>query len=341
MEDRLEIGFVLKERFEIQGLIGEGGLGTVYKVLDLRLEKYWAMKMVGREEREEGELLINLSHKGIPIIVDMFAFEEKFCMIMEYIEGETLESYVRSRGRLSEIESIEKAIELAVILKYLHGLRPAILYLDLKPANIMIRDTGELILLDYGAALVSLKENKNKEGTNPYKLYGTQGYAPPEQLDYKKENVVDERSDIYSLGVSLYYMVTGYAPNKPPYELKDIREIDSCHSKEVAFLIKAATHNQKQKRFSSAFYMERKLREVLKKKKNKYKRRILILLYIILLFAGVIALFWSYIICGIVLLASGGLLKRIVINGKWKKKWILQEKTNLVLTYKKAIGLAM
>lgn len=122
---------------------------------------------------------------------------------MEYIEGRNLEKYIREKGAVRQEQAVKIACELAEVLIYLHESKLPVVYLDMKPANIILDDKGMLHLVDFGTACLRYQE-KEKTG-----CAGTCGYAAPEQLTVSGRGKADERSDIYGLGATLFHMLTG------------------------------------------------------------------------------------------------------------------------------------
>lgn len=251
---QFETGSILEERYRILKEIGRGGRGIVYLVEDIHLEKQWAMKRILIEEENEEEyrqelnLLKALHHEGIPMLADSFSIKQYSCLVMEYVEGISLQEYVNRYGFLSEEKAVAWLEELAGILEYLHSRRPAVLYLDMKPENIIIMSNGHLKLIDFGAAMLSFCVERENGCKETKRIYGTFGYAAPEQIaNDSKGNLIDERSDIYGWGMTAYYMLTGIAPNKPPYEVLDIRQSNSELSNSLAGIVKKAIQKQKKK----------------------------------------------------------------------------------------------
>ncbi len=199
------MGKLLAGRYRVLRCIGRGGMSAVYLVEDIRLKKQWALKCIfkpkssERPEREkksmlaELALLKSLQHPGIPRIVDMYESEQAWFLVMDYVEGESLQSLLeKGRGfHDREIEGIIKS--LCEILIYLH--EKGLVYQDLKPANIMLTAGGRLYLVDYGTAAEASAEEENRAATP--------AFAAPEQL---RGSRVDARTDIYALGRLLLYI---------------------------------------------------------------------------------------------------------------------------------------
>ncbi|MDR3305568.1 MAG: serine/threonine protein kinase [Clostridiales Family XIII bacterium] len=210
------IGRVLENKYEIQKEIGRGGMSRVYLATDKRLNKLWAIKEIrknGVDPRTnevvvnsaivEANLIKSLEHYHIPHINDIIDHESSIYIVMDFIEGESLESIIKSEGAQPERQVIKWGKQLCDALHYLHTRAPAIIYRDMKPANVMIKPDGDVKLIDFGIAR-EYKENRSADT----RILGTEGYAPMEQF----KGQTDARSDVYSLGATLYHAVTGYGP---------------------------------------------------------------------------------------------------------------------------------
>ena len=202
-------------RYRIVRKLGEGGMGRTYLVRDRKLGKYWAMKEWKEAEAgeeafwREGAVLRNLEHSCFPRIVEIFRENGKRYLVMDWIQGVTLEEEIISHGSLPIPTAVRYAIQLCGALALLHEGEPKILHLDLKPSNIILTQEG-VKLIDFGNAL--------QAGTAGGKMMlcrerqaGTPGYVPPELLTDGIE-AADERSDIYGLGAVLYAMLMGKSP---------------------------------------------------------------------------------------------------------------------------------
>ena len=230
-----KIGTVLDGKYEILKQIGRGGMSIVYLAIDNRLKKQWAVKELrsNMEDIEgvlhsienEADILKRIDHPVIPRIVDILHENGVIYVVMDYVEGRTLAEIVKEEGAKEQETVIEWGIQLADALKYLHSMNPPIIYRDMKPSNVMLKPDGSIKLIDFGTA----KEFKVEKTADTTAL-GTRGYAAPEQFgdsNGKGRYNTDEKTDIYSLGATLYHMVTGKSPSEPPYEILPIREWDS------------------------------------------------------------------------------------------------------------------
>jgi serine/threonine-protein kinase len=203
--------------------------------------------------KRESLLLTSLEHQSIPTIYDYF-FDEKearFYLVMKYISGGDLASRLRStpEGRIDEKIVVEWAIQIADVLDYLHNRQPTIIYRDLKPANIMVDgNSGRVMLIDFGIARWVNKEEKGVTAV------GTMGYAPPELFSGN----VEPRSDIYSLGSTLFHLLTGADPQSNPLLIFDFqkhprpRQINPQISDQMEKILMRAVEYSADKRFASA-----------------------------------------------------------------------------------------
>lgn len=227
----LEPGIMLQNRYRIEFHIGEGAMGSLYRVWDNHLEKVWALKkmhvlsssceegyeLLGRF-KHEAQILSRLHHPGLPRVTDFFSEEGSHYLVMDYIEGQNLELYLRREGTPGLPEECVRSMALQIldVLEYLHGSNPPIVYRDLKPSNIMRRDSdGRIFLVDFGIAKAGPLVIK-KEGT----AIGTEGYSPPEQYEGKS----GPHSDLYTLGATIHHLLSGTSP-QIPFHFKPIASI--------------------------------------------------------------------------------------------------------------------
>ncbi len=247
-------------------VLGRGGSGTVYLVADTNLHKKWAMKVVrkadfpggGKALFTEMELLAKLSHPRLPRIVDAVETKEELAVVMDYIEGRTLAEVVETEGVQEPGTVAAWGLSLAEVLVYLHSRQPPVIYRDMKPANVMLQPNGEVILFDLGIA-----RERREEGGSTVSL-GTYGYAAPEQLDGTNE--CDARTDLYSLGMTMYHLLTGKKPWENLHRLPDLSEIAPSVPAELAGIIEKCTRTDKECRYESAAALASALRHFLSRK---------------------------------------------------------------------------
>jgi len=205
---------ILQNRYQIERLLGQGGMGAVYRAWDLRLQgRVVAVKEnndVAPESRAqfqtEAALLANLSHPTLPRVTDHFieASGQQY-LVMDYIEGNDLEEIVTRYGRVPEAQAIAWIADVLNGLEYLHTFRPPIIHRDIKPANIKIRSDGKVFLVDFGIAKVFDPTQKTRTGARAV----TPGYSPTEQYGF---GTTDARSDLYAVGATLYFILTAQVP---------------------------------------------------------------------------------------------------------------------------------
>ena len=216
-----EIGTVIDGKYEVLREIGRGGMSVVYLAMDTRLNKQWAIKEIrkkgsGKNDEivvnsllAEANLMKRLDHPALPRIVDIIDNGVTIYVVMDYIEGESLDKILLEYGAQPEEEVINWAMQIADALSYLHSQKPSIIYRDMKPANVMLKPEGNIKIIDFGIAR-EYKEQNLADTT----VLGTKGYAPPEQYSGQ----TDPRSDIYALGMTMHHLLTGVDPrNGEPY----------------------------------------------------------------------------------------------------------------------------
>ena len=230
---------VLNGKYEVIKNIYNSGMANVYLVQDNTLSKHWCMKEIRKSEAgrndveyysllQEANIMKSLNHSNIPRIVTIEEEGDSIFIIMDYVDGMSIRDWMmRSKtgnGRVPQEVAVTWMKQICQVMIYLHNRKYPIFYRDMKPDNVMIQSDGNIKLLDFGVSVV-IKE-KGQKIKNPL---GTKGYAAPEQK--RKGNVCDLRSDIYAMGKTLYYMLTGINPNMVPEEKqRPIREVDSSIS---------------------------------------------------------------------------------------------------------------
>jgi serine/threonine-protein kinase len=270
MTKPLEAGTMLYSRYEIVRRIGGGGMGAVYLAKDKNLgDQPRAVKEMIQQNIDESQhekaindfkresmLLSSLEHQSIPTIYDYFYDDgaARFYLVMKYISGGDFLARLRNApgGRLDEKTVTDWACQVADVLHYLHKQNPPIIYRDLKPANLMIDgNSGRVMLIDFGIARWVQKEEKGVTAV------GTMGYAPPELFSGK----VEPRSDIYSLGATMFHLLTGADPQDNPLLIFDFnknprpRQITPSMSNEMEAILMRAVEYKPEDRFRSAAEM--------------------------------------------------------------------------------------
>ena len=201
-------------------------------------------------------MLAHLQHPNLPSIFDHFEENGRWYLVMSFIEGETLADYLSHTqdGKLALNEVVQIGIQLCTVLSYLHNQQPAIIFRDLKPSNIMHASDGHIYLIDFGIAR-HFKPGQAKDTA----YYGSMGYAPPEQ--YGKAQTTP-RSDIYSLGVVLYQLLSGYNPSVTPFRFPPLQSQVPSTPMEMVTLISGMLELDEDKRPTSMTAVSQKLQSL-------------------------------------------------------------------------------
>ena len=254
------VGTVLGGKYEILKKIGQGGMSIVYVAMDARLNKQWAVKEIKQNPKQdtrtllkglqmEANILKMVDHPVLPRIVDIINYNGTVFVVMDYIEGRPLSEVLKLEGAQPQEKVIEWAKDLCSALDYLHSMNPPIIYRDMKPSNIMLKPDGKVKLIDFGTA-----KEFDVESLADTTALGTRGYAAPEQFgDARGRGIhkTDARTDIYSLGATLYHVLTGKNPSEPPYVIKPIRDWDPLLSSGLEKIINKCTMPNPEDRYQS------------------------------------------------------------------------------------------
>lgn len=263
---------LLNNRYVLLQQLGRGGMGTVYKAMDALLgNRFVAVKAMSQRSlniqevarateafKREADMLAHLNHQHLPRIHDYFSEGGCSFLVMDYIEGETLAEVLElsnGQGLLPE-EVFLIGEQLCSVLGYLHTRQPPIIFRDIKPANVMLSGSGDhLYLIDFGIARF-FKPGQVKDTL----AFGTVGYAPPEQ--YHEQT--SERSDIYSLGVTLHQLLTGHDPTRirPPTSFPPIRAYNPQTPASLEELIMQMVETDPMKRPASMLFIKQELKRI-------------------------------------------------------------------------------
>lgn len=277
----LEIGSLVDGKYKILSEIGHGGMSVVYMAINEKANKTWAVKEVRKDGKmdfntvrqglmAEIETLKKLKHPNLPSIVDVIEDEDSFIIVMDYIEGRSLDKIIEENGAQPESFVVEWAKQLCDVFGYLHSRTPAIIYRDMKPANVMLKPDGNIMVIDFGTA-------KNYEiDLGETTGIGTIGYAAPEQYIGSGLGRTDARTDIYCLGITLYHLLTNVDPCKNLISDKSIRAVNPALSHGLDAIIKKCTEHQPDDRYQTCAELMYDLEnyeilEPLYKKKQKRK----------------------------------------------------------------------
>jgi eukaryotic-like serine/threonine-protein kinase len=269
------LGTTLNGRYRLEARIGSGGMSTVYRALDETLQRQVAIKLMNREVtsdsdqlerfRREARAVAQLSHPHIVGVIDAGEDEGRPYIVFEYVEGETLKERIRRNGRLPIAEAVAYGIEIARALGAAHARH--IVHRDVKPQNVLIDEEGSAKVTDFGIARTLDEEGLTADG----RVLGTTDYVSPEQALGQD---VTGQSDLYSLGIVLYEMVTGEVPfkgeNQVAVAMKHVREeVPDVQvrrpevSSALAAVIDTATAKRRQDRYADDAELIADLEDVL------------------------------------------------------------------------------
>lgn len=268
---RQPAGRLLHQRYRLLQTISQGGMGAVYAAQDTQLgNRLVAVKemSVGRlapqdisqaveRFRREAHLLTNLHHPSLPAIHEYFQEQERWYLVMSFIEGQNLQAVLQAvpGNKLPLQEAVHIGLALCDVLEYLHTHEPQVIFRDLKPLNIMLTPKGDICLIDFGIA-----RHFKQEQTKDMAYSCSVGYAPPEQYGQAQTG---PRSDIYSLGATLHQMVSGQNPAKQPFQFVQLRLIDPTLPTPLATLIAQMLEMSEQARPASVAEVKAQLEQVL------------------------------------------------------------------------------
>lgn len=238
------------DTYEIKSIIGKGGMSTVYLAEHKRLHTRWAVKEVRKQQGArfdflaESNILKRLQHPMLPRIVDIFENQDCIYIVEDFVEGITLDDLLKQQKKVDEAQGLQWFRDLCSVLVYLHGQRPhPIIYRDMKPSNIMLQPDGSLKLIDFGIAR-EYKQESNADTT----YIGTKGYAAPEQFGKAQ---TDARTDIYSLGVTMYHLLTGKSPYEPPYQFVPVRQLVPELSHGIEYILNKCVQSEPADRYQT------------------------------------------------------------------------------------------
>lgn len=242
------VGEIIKGKWEIVSVVGKGSSATVFLAIDEHLHKQVVIKEYNDViknkyqflVRHEVDILSSLKHSGIPQIYDIIEDSTNLVIIMEYIQGKTIDRIIQENSPFTEKYAINIAKQLVNILRYIHSNN--IIYRDLKPSNIMITNTNRVVLVDFGAAMV-----QSLQKSETVICLGTRGYAAPEQFDKSRQQ--DFRADVYGFGATLYYMLTGVSPAN--IHSFSIKKVNVNFSNALEFIILKCTQLNPENRYQN------------------------------------------------------------------------------------------
>ncbi len=261
----LNTGTLIKGRYEITGVIGKGGMSTVYRGRDRVTGNDLAIKAAERMRSgdgrtsvlslaAEGRILKQLSHPLLPKIYDVIGTDEDFMIVMDYVEGSSLDKVIEEYGAMSMDDVLKLGIQICAVLQYLHTQNPPVIYRDIKPANIILQPDGGIKLIDFGTA----RTYKISDQTSDTILIGTEGFAAPEQFGGLGQT--DSRTDIFCLGATMFNLVTNHSPYKRPFGVTPLEKwnpaLKGC---DLDRIIRKCTERLPENRYQSAWELREDL----------------------------------------------------------------------------------
>jgi serine/threonine protein kinase/Tol biopolymer transport system component len=208
----LKQGDILHERYRIESILGQGGMGAVYLARDLNLDQQVAVKVnrdpseqASRQFIKEAQLLAALHHTSLPRVIDYFVTDMNQILVMDYIPGDDLSSLIKNEGAQPLDKVLGWVDQLGAALTYMHSQRPQVVHRDIKPGNVKLTPAGEAVLVDFGIAKAGDANQATATGATGY----TPGFAPPEQISRSRTGPY---SDQYSLAATIYQTLSGRSP---------------------------------------------------------------------------------------------------------------------------------
>lgn len=255
----LHAGEVLQGRYQIIKIVGKGGMSTVYQARDLTNQNLLAIKDVERSGREdnqvveqslagEGRMLKQLASPYLPKIYDIIENPSNFMLVMDFIQGESLDKVIAREGAQSIDRVLYWGMQICEVFDYLHNQPTPIIYRDMKPANVILKPDGTLTMIDFGTARTQKVGVAMQADTI---CIGTAGFAAPEQFGGIGQS--DARTDIFCLGATLYNMVTGHSPSERPVGILPLEQWNpALAGTPIAEIIYKCTRNDPNERYQTA-----------------------------------------------------------------------------------------
>lgn len=264
----LQTGMLVNGRYEVTGLIGKGGMSQVFRARDRITNADLAIKEALHDPSKdaqtaelglsvEGNLLKRLSDPHLPRIYEVIENGDDIMIIMDYVEGQSLDKVLRQYGAIPAEKVIEWGIQICDVFHYLHTQNPPIIYRDMKPANVILRPDGNIMMIDFGTAR---RWKVDASRTSDTMLIGTEGFAAPEQFGGRGQS--DARTDIFCLGATMFNLVTNHSPYMKPFGITPLGDWDPA-LKDCALdrIIQKCTANDPYQRFQTAMELKEALIE--------------------------------------------------------------------------------
>lgn len=264
----LHAGVVLENRYEILKVIGKGGMSTVYQARDLKTQNLLAVKDVARSGQKEnqemeqklavaeGHMLKQLNNPHLPKIYEIIDNRDSFMLIMDFIEGVSLDKVIAKSGAQPMDLVLNWGMQICEVFHYLHNQPTPIIYRDMKPANVILKPDGNLMMIDFGTAR-TLKQGIAMQADTI--CIGTAGFAAPEQFGGIGQST--ERTDIFCLGATLYNLITGHSPCDRPVGILPLETWNpALANTPISEIIMKATRNDPNERYQTAMELHEDLR---------------------------------------------------------------------------------
>lgn len=264
----MHAGMVLQGRYEIIKVIGHGGMSTVYQARDLSNGNLLAVKDVRRSGGDtnqvveeslaaEGRMLMQLRNPHLPRIYDIIEDASNFKLVMDFIEGESLDIVIKREGAQPMDRVLDWGMQICEVFDYLHNQTPPVIYRDMKPANVILQPNGHLMMIDFGTARTEKVGVSMQADTI---CIGTAGFAAPEQFGGIGQSTA--KTDIFCLGATLYNMITGHSPCDRPQGILPLEQWNpSLAGTPLSYIIYKCTRNDPDERYQSAAELYEDLRQ--------------------------------------------------------------------------------
>ena len=265
----LESGTLICGKYEIIRVIGKGGMSVVYLARDYVTGQQYAIKDVERSGQDdnnkvvvqslaaEGHMLKQLSNPHLPRISDLIEDVNSFMLVMDYVEGESLDRVIQREGPQSPENIYNWCIQICDVFHYLHNQPQPVVYRDMKPANIILQPNGNIMMIDFGTARTQKVGQYMQSDTI---CIGTEGFAAPEQFGGISQS--DARTDIFCLGATIYNMLTGHSPCNPPKGILPLSHFDpALVDTPLDAIIKKCTRMDPNERYQTALELKADLEQ--------------------------------------------------------------------------------
>lgn len=253
-DDNHLVGNIINDKYKLLNLLGSSF--KTYLAIDEKRNQVYAIKIYDKHNShftpeyrdrvlQSTYTMMNFNHSAIPKVFDIVEDKDRLCIVREIIQGRTLDEVLRSSGPIEPPKALDYARQLCDVLGYLHKQNPPYIYQDLEPSNIFLLPSADIKLVGFIRANPNIVYDPFNFGYTC--IFRVPGYTAPEQFC----GLADPRSDIFSLGMILHYLLTGVDQNQPPYEAKPIREINPALPRNLEAIILRCTQKDPSDRFQN------------------------------------------------------------------------------------------